>query len=196
MAIYQCLKDTWLDSDNSGNNYGGNPTMDVKFVSDGKTAHYGNGLFEFNIGRGVHCSRAFFCAQALTVVSPGPFPVYRQYHTDWVELEANWSRYKVGSNWGTGGGDYSYPPPAAITTVTATGLNSWDITAHVNYARDYIGGVLELGMAPNDPSNPSIVLATREHATASYHPFVVVIEYALVAAGYQPGSYPLAGPAL
>ncbi len=72
------------------------------------------------------------------------FQIMRIRRHDWKENEATWNVYKTGSNWGTGGGDYSTP----LITIGAlnVGWQSPNVLTIVTDAWTNRGGICTFGL--------------------------------------------------
>jgi hypothetical protein len=63
------------------------------------------------------------------------YGAYRLTQTAWVEIEATWNSYRLGSAWAVGGGDYTATYEATQTIPAGYGWVSWNVLDQAIYAK-------------------------------------------------------------
>ncbi|GEM_PF-5690749 len=134
----ETTKDTGLYSDVPTTNYGASTLI---YVSTSNLRH---GIFGFDLStipEAAIITAASFQAYYASLTGGDPVgntvSCYRVTRNDWVENQATWYIYKTGSNWSTGGGDYT-GDAVSITFPGSYGWMTWDVRDHVLIShRDY-----------------------------------------------------------
>lgn len=105
--------------------------------------------------------------------------VCRLTQTAWVETEANWNVYSTGNSWASAGGDFT-TTDKATTTVDATAAigttYDWDVTALTQWFQANATEIADWLIKGTNETDPLMRarFASREHATASYRPKLVI----------------------
>jgi hypothetical protein len=127
----------------TGGNYGNNTSLLVGHQSFAGTSIHTRSLLRFDLSSVLSITEATLRLHLNSVIQntpPQDYYLAGLSQPAWVEDEVNWTRYSVGNNWATGGGDFG----AVADTVTLSGGETqanWDATALVVGS---IGGNIDL----------------------------------------------------
>ena len=190
LTVQPTSKDTFLSEGLPSSNYGGSTFIQVRNWNEDIRRI----ILEFDIsslpsGATINSATLSLNYYAYDVTDPNGYTIwaYKLSRTDWVESEATWQRYKSGSNWTSGGGDYVTSSPAGGSTTfpSSYGWMSWNVLAIVQDAYNASRAaeiLLKFSSETAEGASSSLAsFRSKEYATSADRP-KLVIDYTEVAA--------------
>lgn len=180
--------DGYLSESAPTTNYG--TTTSVRIGA--QTSYHYRDLFKFDfsavVPAGATITLARLSLYCLTTVASRTITVYRLLRTDWVENQATWNIYKMGSNWGTAGAlntttDITTTDAATAASVAAAQWLNETVTAQVQTALDSVSGVAHFLVADVGATVAGYNGFYSRKATTTANRPKLYIEYTEAAAG-------------